>query len=469
VPVRGYKDLPRRSRAAAPQQRSIDVWEHVPVVVVLLLVLTLAISPVRPAVPEERPFSWHDFAEDGSVRVNLYVFWSETCPHCHRALRFLGALEKELPWLEVEALEVSVPENVERYSALAEQVGTDARYVPAFFYCGRSFQGYDRDETTGRFLRQSLEACRAELLAQKESDGSAATDRAAAAPGAPPIDLPLIGRLQPSSHSLPVLTLMLAGLDAFNPCAFFVLLFLLSLMVHVRSRMRMALVGGVFVAFSGLLYFVFMAAWLNFFLLVGYLPLVTISAGLVALFVGTLNVKDFVWPKKGISLSIPEHAKPDLYQRTRDLVGAASLPAMLAGTVALALAANAYELLCTAGFPLVFTRILTLSDLSTPAYYGYLALYNLVYVLPLLGIVVVFAVTLGARKLKEEEGRILKLLSGLMMLGVGLVLLFAPEALSYPLTAFGLILAALAMTALVVWLARGLIGGTQQGASRIGE
>jgi hypothetical protein len=253
---------------------------------------------------------------------------------------------------------------------------------------------------------------------------------------------------------MPVLTLVLAGLDAFNPCAFFVLLFLLSLMVHARSRARMALVGGVFVLFSGLVYFVFMAAWLNLFLLVGYLPLVTVAAGLVAVFFGLVNVKDFLWLKRGISLSIPEQAKPGLYQRMRNLVGAPNLSSMLAATVALALAANAYELLCTAGFPLVFTRTLTLSDLSTPVYYGYLALYNAVYVLPLLAIVIVFVVTLGARKLKEDEVRVLKLLSGLMMLGLGLVLLLAPGALSDPLTALALIAAALVLTALLIWIAR---------------
>ena len=105
-------------------------------------------------------------------------------------------------------------------------------------------------------------------------------------------------------------------------------------------------------------------------------------------------------------------------------------------------------------FPLVFTRILTLSDLSTPAYYGYLALYNAVYVLPLLAIVVVFVVTLGARKLKEDEARILKLLSGTMMLGLGLVLLLAPQALTNPLTALAVIVAALALTVLAVWVTR---------------
>ena len=255
-----------------------------------------------------------------------------------------------------------------------------------------------------------------------------------------------------SALSLPVLTVLLAGMDAFNPCAFFVLLFLLSLMAHLRSRVRMALVGGVFVLCSGVVYFGFMAAWLNLFLLVGYLPLVTAAAGLVAIFVGTTNVKDFIWFRKGFTLSIPDQAKPSLYHRTRALVNAASLPAMLVGTITLALAANAYELLCTAGFPLVFTRVLTLAALSAPAYYAYLALYNLIYVLPLLAIVAAFVVTLGARRLTEAEGRALKLLSGLMMLGLGLVLLLAPEALNSPLTALALIAAALGATVLLGWL-----------------
>jgi hypothetical protein len=435
------------------------------VAVVLLLVASMSL-PANQALPQEPPSPWHQIEADGSFRVNLYVFWSTACPHCHRALRFIAALEEELSWLEVEAHEISEPASARRYATLAAQLGTDARYVPAFFFCGRWFQGYQDDDTTGRFLREGLEACYAELVARTRPEGLRERDRVAA-PEPPPLDLPLLGPIDPAALSLPVLTLVLAGLDAFNPCAFFVLLFLLSLMAHLRSRGRMALVGGVFVLFSGLVYFGFMAAWLNLFLLVGYLPLVTTGAGLVAIAIGAINVKDFVWFRRGLSLSIPEQAKPALYQRTRALVGAASLPAMLAGTVMLALAANAYELLCTVGFPLVFTRVLTLAGLSTPAYYGYLALYNLVYVLPLLAIVTAFVVTLGGRRLTEAEGRILKLLSGLMMLGLGLVLLVAPEALNSPLTALGLIVAALAATAFLAWLAGRLTGGPQQDAGRM--
>ena len=123
-------------------------------------------------------------------------------------------------------------------------------------------------------------------------------------------------------------------------------------------------------------------------------------------------------------------------------LGDGRLPALLAGTVALAVAANTYELLCTSGFPLVYTRALTLSDLTTSGYYIYLAFYNVIYVTPLLVIVLLFTLTLGSRKLTEAQGRVLKLLSGLMMLGLGLVLLLAPELLDNWLTAVALLLLA---------------------------
>jgi len=112
----------------------------------------------------------------------------------------------------------------------------------------------------------------------------------------------------------------------------------------------------------------------------------------------------------------------------RALVGGQRLSSLLVGTVALAIVANSYELLCTAGFPMVYTRALTLRQLSTGAYYFYLALYNLIYVIPLLIIVLAFTWTLGSRKLGEREGRLLKLLSGVMMVGLGLLLLFGTGA-----------------------------------------
>jgi hypothetical protein len=112
------------------------------------------------------------------------------------------------------------------------------------------------------------------------------------------VRLPFLGKISASSFSLPVFTIVVAGLDSLNPCAFFVLFFLLSLLLHTHSRQRMVLIGGTFVFFSGLVYFLLMAAWLNMFLLVGNLPTVTVVAGSVALLISFINIKDFFFFKR---------------------------------------------------------------------------------------------------------------------------------------------------------------------------
>jgi len=208
------------------------------------------------------------------------------------------------------------------------------------------------------------------------------------------------------------------------------------------------------VAFSGLVYFAFMAAWLNAFLLAGELRAVTVAAGLLALVVGAVNIKDYFVFGRGPSLSIPEPAKPKLYRRVREVVNARSLGAMLAGSVLLAIAANSYELLCTAGFPMVYTRALTLHDLDAGSHYAWLALYNVIYVLPLAAIVAVFVRTMGARRLSEREGRVLKLLSGYMMLGLGALLLIAPQLLTNAIASLAVLPAALLATFGTVRLSR---------------
>ena len=414
----------------------------------LLFVFLLCLFPSA-LVQAEEP--WVTTGPDGQPEVHLYFFWALTCPHCIQAHPAIAAIPQARPWVRLHALELTGhPENARLYQAMAEQVGEEANSVPALLFCGEMQVGWDSDDTTGERMRQRLDACR--TSAATAGPGRMAGAQAAA----PPIDLPLIGAIDPAHLSLPLLTLVLAGLDAFNPCAFFVLLFLLSLLVHQRNRTRMLVIGGIFVTISGLMYFAFMAAWLSLFQLLGHLDGVTLAAGALAVLVGILNVKDFLLFGQGPSLSIPESKKPDIFRRARAILSADRLPAMMAATVLLAIAANFYELLCTAGFPMVYTRLLTLADLTPAGRLAYLAAYNLIYVLPLGLIVVLFARHLGARKLSEREGRLLKLLSGIMMLGLGALLLLAPALISQVSSAFLLMALALGIT----WLAARLTRGT---------
>lgn len=392
---------------------------------------------------------WWEQGADGTVTVELYFFWSQTCPHCLEARPDVAAMAAELPWLRLHDLEVSRhPENAARYRALAAGLGQDAQSVPGFLFCGGMVVGYDDRNGIGRFLREQLQRCHDSLSA---GQGMPAPVLPGTAELLAQAGLAGIG----AGGSLPLVTLVIAGLDAFNPCAFFVLLFLLSLLVHAGGRRRMLLVGGVFVAISGLVYFALMAAWLNVFLVVGQLWVVTLLAGLLAVGMALVNIKDYLRPGQGPSLSIPDAAKPGIYQRVRGLLRADNTPALLLGTVILALAVNSYELLCTAGFPMLYTRLLTLHQLPITTYYLYLALYNLIYIVPLLVIVGLFTWTLGSRKLQPEEGALLKLLSGTMMLGLGVVLLLAPDRLADLRVAAGLLGFALGVT-LLAWLVQRL-------------
>jgi len=386
--------------------------------------------------------AWVRSGAEGRSEVQLYFFWSLTCPHCTAARPQVEAIPQTRPWVRLQSLEVSRnADNARQFQDIAEKSGAGAQAgVPALLFCGEVIFGWESAQTTGAQLLQRLDACHARVLA-----GQPAVE-AVAAPGDERIEIPLFGTVNAATLSLPALTLALAGLDAFNPCAFFVLLFLLSMMAHQQSRLRMLVIGGVFVAISGLMYFAFMAAWLNVFQIFGHLEWVTLAAGSLAVFVGAVNVKDFVRFRQGLSLSLSEAQKADIFRRSRAILASEHLPTMLAATAFLAIAANFYELLCTAGFPMVYTRLLTLADLPVAGRYAYLATYNIIYVLPLAAIVVVFARTLGARKLTEREGRLLKLMSGLMMLELGALLLIAPELMSRAAISFGLMAVAVAVT-----------------------
>jgi hypothetical protein len=225
---------------------------------------------------------------------------------------------------------------------------------------------------------------------------------------------------------LPLFTLTLGLLDGFNPCAMWVLLFLLSLLVRLQDRRRMALIAGTFVLVSGAAYYAFMAAWLNVFLLVGMSAAVRWTLGVVALAIGAVNVKDFCAWGRGFSLSIPSSAKPGLYARARAVLHAEALTASLLAVAALAVVVNVVELLCTAGLPAIYTAVLTQHEVGASARYGYLALYILGYIADDSLMVATAVMALGSRKLTEHAGRSLKLLSGAVMLALGGVIILRP-------------------------------------------
>ncbi|MDG6229733.1 MAG: hypothetical protein QCH96_07185 [Candidatus Thermoplasmatota archaeon] len=257
------------------------------------------------------------------------------------------------------------------------------------------------------------------------------------------------GEINISNWSLPLLAIILGGMDSFNPCAFFILIFLLNLLIYARSRRRMLLIGGIFIFFSGFLYMIFMFLMYEAFRQLQTSPatmiILTIGVGLIVLPMGVLNIKDFFFFKKGASLSIPDDKKPKIYKQMRLLVKNPKLGATILGTIFLAATVNFYELLCTLGLPFAFTKALSnynITEQST-SYYSYILLYNIIYVIPLIIIVFLFVITLGKRKLTEWHGQVMKLVSGIMLSCFGIIFIVNYRILDNPLTPILLLLGSL--------------------------
>ncbi|AUX24236.1 membrane protein [Sorangium cellulosum] len=414
-------------RSICPERRAF-AW-RVAAVWLLALLATLALAPRR-AGAEEAP------APGGP---DIELFSRRGCPRCTAAKAFLDELGAERPGLEVAVRAVDADAAARaRLRTLATRHAVRVLSVPAFYFPARDrlVIGFEDRETTGSKLRAILDGGEpagvsdAEALACPAEETEPCEGAAGApAPAADEVETGAFGRVSASRLGLPLFTVVLGLLDGFNPCAMWVLLFLLSMLVHLKSRRKMALIAATFVVVSGLAYFAFMAAWLNVFLLIGLSRGVQIALGVIAAVVGAINVKEFFAFKKGISLTIPERAKPGIYARVRSILRAEHMAGALGGVIVLAVLVNTVELLCTAGFPAVYTQILTMQGLPSWQHYAYLALYNVAYMADDAVMVTIAVVTLGHHKLTERGGRVLKLVSGVAMLGLAAALLFKPDLL----------------------------------------
>lgn len=355
----------------------------------------------------------------------IEVFVRDGCPHCEAARNFLGELAREQPGLHVTVLDVRRnPDALARLIELSTKAGISQPGVPAFLIGSELIIGFDNPATTGAEIRSALGHAGHPAGSGSRSVCGVTDETLCQAPNGDSITIPFTERqVSVNELGLPLFTIVIGLLDGLNPCSMWVLILMISMLATLGDRRRMLLIAGAFVAIEGLAYFGFMAAWLNLFLLVGLSRLSEIAIALLAIIAGAINLKDFWAFGRGITLSIPASAKPGIYARLRAILRAQHLWPALAGAAVLAVLVQVVELLCTSGFPAIYTRILTLRQVDSVDYYAYLLLYDLMYMLDDIIVLAVGVVTLSQRRLQENEGRYLKLAAGLVMLGLGAYLL----------------------------------------------
>ncbi len=245
------------------------------------------------------------------------------------------------------------------------------------------------------------------------------------------IHIPLIGDIDAYRYSLPLLTVLLGILDGFNPCAMWTLLFLISLLLGFKDRKKMWLLGGAFIFTSAFVYFVFMAAWLNVFLIVDQERLLNLIIATIALVGGAYGIMSYFKNKNGGCEITGSEKRQATFEKLKNIVKHNNLWIALGGIILLAFVVNLVELLCSTGFPAVYTKALTVSSLPTWQYYAYLLLYIFFFMLDDLIIFIIAMVTLKMTGISTKYGRISKLVGGIAMIIIGILLAIKPEWLKF--------------------------------------
>jgi len=392
---------------------------------VVFAALAVVIGPVIGAVAAPVPSN-----AQPADPVVLYYFWAQGCPHCAAAKPMLAGLQQRHPRLEIRSYEVRAsPENQRRFSAMSAKFGIEPTGVPVFFLGSRYWVGYS-EQVTPEQLETAVSRCLAAGCPDAGTD-SATDGRDVPGSAIETVHLPFFGEIDPAAQSLVLSTLLIAAVDGVNPCSLWVLSILLALTLRTGSRRTTAVTGLVFIFVTGLVYALFIGGLFTVFAVLSFAPIVRIIVAALAAIFAAINIKDFFWFRSGVSLSIPDASKPGIYDRMRRVLASAqSLPALVGSTVVLAIGVSFVELACTAGFPVLWTNIVAAQDVSTGAFVLLLGLYMLVYQLDELLIFAIAVATMRITKLQERQGRMLKLLSGMLMLSLAIVMLADPSLLN---------------------------------------
>ncbi len=397
-------------------------------------------------------FAWPLISKAENQKINLYFFHGDGCPHCADEKDFLEALSEEDPDLTIFQYEVWYNgKNQRLIQKISEELDIPIQGVPVLFIQGVAVHGYQSDETTGKEIKKTIRLCREkgcedpvgkilglDTYDPKPNDSQypnpvthSNQDPLTQRVIPETIKVPLFGEITVRNLSLPALSVILGILDGFNPCAMWVLLFLISLLIGMENKKRMWILGSCFIVASAVTYFLFMTAWLNLFLFIGLIFWVRLLIGAVALGSGGYQIREFWVNKDAACKVINAEKKRKMMDRLKNITQTKKFHLALVGIISLAFAVNLIELVCSAGLPAVYTSILALSEIPVWQYYSYILLYIVFFMIDDLIVFLIAMTTLKTIGLTTQYTRYFNLIGGILMLLIGLLLIFKPGWLMF--------------------------------------
>ncbi len=453
----------------------------------IFLLLSLLAILFSACTPTDNGYEFKENGDQGNLV--LYVFWGDGCTHCEDARPMLTKLDGEFSDLNIRSFEIWHSDtNAALFTRMADayQMPQAGRGTPTFFLGDRQWVGFSdaiakdisasvkdlsgkglvvdagsgimpgafsitvtpipQPAVSGEFLAPNPlggsapaatapdeEACN---IDSTESDCADPVVEGEASPlsadiQADTLDVPLFGKVNLTNQSIWISTALIAFVDGVNPCSVWVLTMLLALTLHSGSRKKVLVTGLVFLSVTAGVYALFIAGLFTIFSVVSFIGWIQVVVALLALFFAVVNIKDYFWYKEGLSFTIADDKKPGIFQRMRKVMDASqSFPGLIGATIVMAAGVSLVEFSCTAGFPVLWTNLLITQKIEAGLFVALLILYMLIYQLDEMVIFFTAVFTLKSSRIEESQGRILKLVGGMLMLTLSFVMLVNPAWLN---------------------------------------
>lgn len=378
--------------------------------------------------------------------INIYLFYSKTCTTCATEERWLEETYSDNENVQIIKYEVTRnEENTELLSKVRTKLKNSDITTPYTVIGTMGITGFS--DTVSNQIQAAIHKYSNEDfvdIVDVTSRGIEVDYKIDMPEGA--FEVPILGQVNPKTVSLPLVSIIIGFIDGFNPCAMWVLLFLITLLLNMKNRRKMWALGITFLVTSALVYMAFMLAWLQIAISLTSIRWIQYIIALIALLGGTINLTSYLKERKkdnGCEV-VDSKKRKSILSRTKRIIAhvddtnhktfwqkEGGFILALLGIMGLAISVNLIELACSSGLPLIFTQILAYNDLSNLQYILYILLYIVFFLIDDIVIFIIAMTTLKVTGISTKYNKLSHLIGGMIMILIGILMIFKPEWLMF--------------------------------------
>jgi len=346
-------------------------------------------------------------------KVNLYLFHGDGCPHCKEEKAWLETIkEKYQDNLNIYYFEVWYDsDNAKLMEIAKERFSVSKNGVPLTIIGDKYYLGYS--EVVGSSIENKIK----EYIGEEKNDN---------------IKIPIIGEVNIKDVSIPLVAVILGFIDGFNPCAMWILLFLINLLFGMHDKKKAWILGLTFLFISGLVYFLSMIG-INFVLGIATVNWMKIAIAIFILTAGIFNLRKYLKIRKeeaGCTI-VDDKKRKKLIGKMRAIIRSKSFGLALVGIIVLATTVNLIEMACSLGFPVIFNEVLTVNNITGFTKIIYLLIYIFFYMIDDMVVFSISMITLEATGVTNKYNKLCTLISAIIMIIMGLLLIIKPDWLMF--------------------------------------